>query len=232
MSVAILAPGSRARRFSTRLGQVLVTLFGLLLLTFFIGRVMPVDPVLAIVGPDADQSTYQQVYQQLGFDKSLLIQFGIYFNNLLHGDLGNALLTGKPVTDDILRVFPATLELATMAIIVGAGLGIPLGVLAAARRNSVSDYVVRIISLAGYSTPIFWVGMMGLLLFYAWLGWAGSAGRDGWIWASKGWFRAGPGCLPLMPCWQVTPRCSGTPLITWCCPRRCSAFTPWPTSAG
>lgn len=137
---------------------------------------MPVDPVLAIVGPDADHSTYQQVYHQLGFDRSLLAQFGIYLNNLLHGDLGNALLTGKPVTADILRVFPATLELATMAIIVGAGLGIPLGVLAAARRNSVSDYVVRIISLAGYSTPIFWVGMMGLLLFYAaWLG--GGAGR-------------------------------------------------------
>jgi ABC-type sugar transport system ATPase subunit len=65
-----------------------------------------------------------------------------------------------------------------MAIIVGAGLGIPLGVLAAARRNSISDYVVRIISLAGYSTPIFWVGMMGLLLFYAWLGWVGGAGRQ------------------------------------------------------
>lgn len=180
MSVAILAPGSRTRRFSKRLTQVVVTLFGLLLLTFFIGRVMPVDPVLAIVGPDADHSTYQQVYHQLGFDRSLLAQFGIYLNNLLHGDLGNALLTGKPVIADILRVFPATLELATMAIIVGAGLGIPLGVLAAARRNSVSDYVVRIISLAGYSTPIFWVGMMGLLLFYAWLGWVGARG----VWVS------------------------------------------------
>ncbi|MBN0502394.1 ABC transporter permease, partial [Pseudomonas aeruginosa] len=117
---------------------MVITLFGLLLLTFTIGRVMPIDPVLAIVGPDADQSTYQQVYQQLGFDKSLTTQFGIYFVNLLHGDLGNALLTGKPVVDDIIRVFPATMELATMAIIVGAGLGIPLGVLAAARRNSVS----------------------------------------------------------------------------------------------
>lgn len=127
MSVAILAPGSRARRVSTRLIQVAMTLFGLLLLTFFIGRVMPIDPVLAIVGPDADQSTYQQVYHQLGFDKSLAAQFGIYFTNLLHGDLGNALLTGKPVMDDIVRVFPATIELATMAIVVGAGLGIPLG---------------------------------------------------------------------------------------------------------
>ena len=107
--MAILAPGSRTRRFSKRLTQVVVTLFGLLLLTFFIGRVRPVDPVLAIVGPDADHSTYQQVYHQLGFDRSLLAQFGIYLNNLLHGDLGNALLTGKPVTADILRVFPATL---------------------------------------------------------------------------------------------------------------------------
>ena len=159
MSVAILAPGSRTRRFSKRLTQVVVTLFGLLLLTFFIGRVMPVDPVLAIVGPDADHSTYQQVYHQLGFDRSLLAQFGIYLNNLLHGDLGNALLTGKPVTADILRVFPATLELATMAIIVGAGLGIPLGVLAAARRNSVSDYVVRIISLAAAAVlRLAWLG--------------------------------------------------------------------------
>lgn len=130
MSTAILTPGSRGRRLSKRLLQVVITLFGLLLLTFTIGRVMPIDPVLAIVGPDADQSTYQQVYQQLGFDKSLTTQFGIYFVNLLHGDLGNALLTGKPVVDDIIRVFPATMELATMAILVGAGLGIPLGVLA------------------------------------------------------------------------------------------------------
>ncbi len=165
------------QRVGRRLLQVAITLFGLLILTFFIGRVMPIDPVLAIVGPDADHSTYQQVYQQLGFDQPLWVQFGIYLKTLLHGDLGNALLTGKPVMDDIRRVFPATLELATLAIIIGTGLGIPLGVLAAAKRNSVADYIVRVISLAGYSTPIFWVGMMGLLLFYAWLGWVGGAGR-------------------------------------------------------
>jgi peptide/nickel transport system permease protein len=189
MSTAILAPGSRGRRLSKRLLQVVITLFGLLLLTFTIGRVMPIDPVLAIVGPDADQSTYQQVYQQLGFDKSLTTQFGIYFVNLLHGDLGNALLTGKPVVDDIIRVFPATMELATMAIIVGAGLGIPLGVLAAARRNSVSDYVVRIISLAGYSTPIFLGrddGAAGVLCL-AWLGRRRREGRS-----RAGWCGAAP----------------------------------------
>ncbi|CFQ34877.1 MULTISPECIES: ABC transporter permease [Yersinia] len=172
-----LAPHGIARRLSKRILQVVVTLFGLLILTFIIGRVMPIDPVLAIVGQDADQSTYQQVYLQLGLDKPLWTQFFIYFNSLIHGDLGNALLTGRPVVDDIIRVFPATIELATMAILVGAGLGIPLGVMAAARRGKFADYVVRFISLAGYSTPIFWVGMMGLLVFYAWLNWVGGAGR-------------------------------------------------------
>ncbi|CFQ47908.1 ABC transporter permease [Yersinia alsatica] len=171
------APHGIARRLSKRLFQVAVTLFGLLILTFIIGRVMPIDPVLAIVGQDADQSTYQQVYLQLGLDKPLWTQFFIYFNSLIHGDLGNALLTGRPVVDDIIRVFPATIELATMAILVGAGLGIPLGVMAAARHGKFADYVVRFISLAGYSTPIFWVGMMGLLVFYAWLNWVGGAGR-------------------------------------------------------
>ena len=164
-----LKPGALPYRVAKRLLQVAFTLFGLLILTFIIGRVMPIDPVLAIVGQDADQSTYQQVYQQLGLDKPLYVQFGIYFNSLLHGDLGNAMLTGRPVVDDIIRVFPATVELATMAIIVGAGLGVPLGVMAAARRGKLADYIVRFISLAGYSTPIFWVGMMGLLVFYAWL---------------------------------------------------------------
>ncbi|AHM75606.1 ABC transporter permease [Yersinia hibernica] len=171
------APHGMARRLSKRFLQVAVTLFGLLILTFIIGRVMPIDPVLAIVGQDADQSTYQQVYLQLGLDKPLWTQFFIYFNSLIHGDLGNALLTGRPVADDIIRVFPATIELATMAILVGAGLGIPLGVMAAARRGKFADYMVRFISLAGYSTPIFWVGMMGLLVFYAWLNWVGGAGR-------------------------------------------------------
>ncbi|UNK22662.1 ABC transporter permease [Yersinia intermedia] len=172
-----MAPHGIVRRLSKRFLQVAVTLFGLLILTFIIGRVMPIDPVLAIVGQDADQSTYQQVYLQLGLDKPLWSQFFIYFNSLIHGDLGNALLTGRPVVDDIIRVFPATIELATMAILVGAGLGIPLGVMAAARRGKFADYVVRFISLAGYSTPIFWVGMMGLLVFYAWLNWVGGAGR-------------------------------------------------------
>ena len=162
---------------ANRLLSVVLTLLGLLLLTFVIGRVMPLDPVLSIVGPDADRSTYEQVFKQLGLDQPLPVQFAYYLRDLLQGDLGNALLTGHKVTEDMARVFPATVELATVAILFGTGLGIPLGVYAATRRGRLADHVVRVISLFGYSTPVFWFGMMGLLIFYAWLGWAGGAGR-------------------------------------------------------
>ncbi|MFA9438337.1 ABC transporter permease [Uliginosibacterium sp. sgz301328] len=169
--------GQTLRAAGQRLATVLATLFGLLVLTFFIGRVMPLDPVLAIVGPDADHSTYQQVFIRLGLDRPLYVQFAYYVRDLLHGDLGNALLTGHAVVDDIRRVMPATIELATIAIIVGTGVGVPLGVYAATRHGRMADQVVRLISLFGYSVPVFWFGMMGLLVFYSWLGWAGGSGR-------------------------------------------------------
>lgn len=160
-------------------GSVLITLAGLLLLTFVIGRVMPVDPVLAIVGPDADRSTYEQVYRQLGLDQPLAMQFGRYLAGLAQGDLGSALLTGSPVVDDLKRVLPATIELATLAMLIGTLLGVPLGVLAAVHHQRLPDHLARVLGLLGHSTPVFWFGMMGLLVFYAWLGWAGGIGRIG-----------------------------------------------------
>jgi len=169
--------GARMGGTSRRFGAVLMTLLGLLAMTFFIGRVMPLDPVLAVVGPDADSSTYDQVYQAMGLDRPLLVQFGYYLRDLAQGDFGNALLTGHPVIEDIARVFPATIELATLAIIFGVVLGLPLGVFAAANQGRMGDHLARVVTLFGYSTPIFWLGMMGLLVFYAWLGWAGGAGR-------------------------------------------------------
>ena len=171
--------GARASNTARRAGTVLVTLLGLLALTFIIGRVMPLDPVLAVVGPDADSSTYDQVYRSMGLDKPIWTQFGLYLNDLLHGDFGNALLTGHPVLDDILRVFPATIELATLAILFGVLIGLPLGVYAATHQGRTGDHIARVITLFGYSTPIFWLGMMAFLVFYAWLGWAGGVGRIG-----------------------------------------------------
>lgn len=173
-------PGRALGRVSSlgkRLGTVAITLLGLLALTFFIGRVMPLDPVLSIVGPDADHSTYEHVRTQLGLDRPLYVQFAIYLRDLAHGDLGRSLLTGTPVTQDIARVFPATIELATLAILFSTFVGVPLGVFAATRRGRLGDQIVRVISLCGYSVPVFWFGMMGLIVFYAWLGWVGGAGR-------------------------------------------------------
>ncbi|MFT0183001.1 MULTISPECIES: ABC transporter permease [Pseudomonas] len=159
--------------------SILLTLFGLLLLTFFIGRVMPLDPVLAVVGPDADASTYQQVFREMGLDQPLWRQFLWYLNDLLRGDFGAALLTGNPVLTDIARVFPATLELATLAIVFGVIVGLPLGVFAATHHGRLGDHLARLLTLFGYSTPIFWLAMMAFLVFYAWLGWAGGVGRIG-----------------------------------------------------
>lgn len=177
--LSALAPQRYPVRMVRRGTSILLTLFGLLLLTFFIGRVMPLDPVLAVVGADADASTYQQVFREMGLDQPLWRQFLWYLNDLLRGDFGAALLTGNPVLTDIARVFPATLELATLAIVFGVIVGLPLGVFAATHHGRLGDHLARLLTLFGYSTPIFWLAMMAFLVFYAWLGWAGGVGRIG-----------------------------------------------------
>ncbi len=159
------------------LGTIAITMLGLLFVTFIIGRVMPIDPVLAIVGERASQSTYDAVYQELGLDKPLLVQFGYYLWDVLHGDFGDSLLNARPVSEDIARVFPATLELATLGVMIGIFLGVPLGVIAAVKRGSWIDQIARVVALVGYSMPIFWLGLMGLLVFYGILGWVGGPGR-------------------------------------------------------
>jgi len=157
--------------------SILVTLFGLLVLTFVIGRMMPADPVRAIVGEDATQDTYRMVYERLGLDRPIWEQFFRYLGDVVTGNFGVAIRTGQPVISDILHVMPATIELATFAIVIGAGLGIPLGVIAAVNRDKLADNVIRVFSLLGHSMPIFWTGMIGLIIFYASLGWVGGSGR-------------------------------------------------------
>ncbi|MGD9829131.1 MAG: ABC transporter permease [Hyphomicrobiaceae bacterium] len=156
---------------------VFVTLIGLLLLTFLIGRVMPVDPVLAIIGDQADEETYRKVFTQLGLDRPLYMQFLYYLHDIFTGNFGTAIATGHPVVQDIARVFPATMELATLALIGGVLFGVPLGILAAVYRGSWIDHLVRIFGLLGYSIPNFWLGLMALVVFYAGLGWIGGSGR-------------------------------------------------------
>jgi peptide/nickel transport system permease protein len=156
---------------------ILLTYLGLLAVTFFIGRVIPVDPVLAIVGDRAPAHVIARVREELGLNKPLYEQFYIYLGKVLKGDFGTSVLTSNPVLQDIRRAFPATLELASLGIVIGVGFGVPLGVWAAVRRGGLVDQLVRVMGLIGYSVPIFWLGLMALVLFYAKLGWVSGPGR-------------------------------------------------------
>ncbi|ATA26115.1 ABC transporter permease [Brenneria goodwinii] len=166
------------KRFLSTLGSLILTLFGLSVLTFFIGRVMPTDPVLAVVGDNAPESVVARVRQEMGLDQPLWVQFIRYLHQLLQGDLGNSVLTSNPVITDIARFFPATLELATAAIIIAALVGIPLGVWAAVRQGSWIDQTIRVVCLAGHSLPVFVLALLSLLIFYAVLGIAPGPGRQ------------------------------------------------------
>jgi peptide/nickel transport system permease protein len=172
---------SRPTAFATaalRLAATLaLTFVGLLLVTFLIGRVVPIDPVLAALGDRASADVYERMRIELGLHLPLRQQFWIYLTKVLHGDLGRSVLTANPVLADIRRVFPATLELATLGTFIGVALGIPAGVVAAKNQGRWIDQTVRVIGLFGYSVPVFWLGLMGLLLFYAKLGWVAGPGR-------------------------------------------------------
>ena len=167
----------RARSVGSFLMVILLTYLGLLAVTFFIGRVMPIDPVLAIVGDRAPEHVVERVREELGLNKPLHEQFRIYLSKVVKGDFGVSVLTSNPVLKDIQRTFPATIELATLGILIGAGLGVPLGVWAAVKRGGMVDQLVRVMGLIGYSVPIFWLGLMGLVLFYAKLDWVAGPGR-------------------------------------------------------
>ncbi len=153
------------------------TYLGLLAVTFFIGRVIPIDPALAIAGDHAPAQVIDRLRREMHLDQPLYQQFYYYLVGALTGDFGTSVLTTNPVMDDIKRVFPATMELATVGTILGAIFGVPFGVLAAVRRNSIIDQIVRVIGLVGYSVPVFWLAMVSLVIFYAKLNWVAYPGR-------------------------------------------------------
>ena len=169
---------SRWKAFAATAASVPITLFGLVLVTFLIGRVVPIDPVLAIVGDRAPQDVVERTRLELGLDLPLPVQFVRYVGQILTGDLGRSVMTSNTVTQDIARFFPATFELATAAIILAVLVGVPLGVLAATRQGTLTDQAVRLFCLAGHSVPVFVLGLLSLLVFYASLGWAPGPGRQ------------------------------------------------------
>jgi peptide/nickel transport system permease protein len=154
-------------------------LLGITLLSFVLSHAVPADPVTANLGEQAaaDPAAVAAFRQQWGLDRPLPEQYAIYVWNLLHGNLGRSISTRQPVVLDLRQHFPATVELSLVAMVLSIVLGIPLGLLSAARRDSVLDQLTRVASLVGVSMPIFWLGLVALLVFYAQLGWAPAPGR-------------------------------------------------------
>ncbi|WP_321857413.1 ABC transporter permease [Paraburkholderia tropica] len=180
------APAPRGR--FARLAAVAVTalrwlltlttsLLGLLAMTFLIGRALPVDPVLAVVGEHASPAVYAQARAAMGIDRPLPVQFGLYLWRVLHADFGVSVTTGQPVLHDVAQFFPATVELASLAMLIGIAVGVPAGVLAAVWRGRAADTLIRLVALCGYSTPVFWLGLIGLGILYEHLGWIAGPGR-------------------------------------------------------
>lgn len=147
-----------------------IVLLGVCVITFFIARIIPANPAAMWVGAHPTQEQIERARKELGLDKPLYIQFLIYMNKLLHGDLGVSIRTHRPVLSDILSFAPASLELVGTSIIIAVSIGIPLGVISATRKDSWVDHLSRLFSIGGVSIFTPWLGMIGQLLFFKWLG--------------------------------------------------------------
>jgi dipeptide transport system permease protein len=162
----------------TRVSLIVPTFIGITLLTFFLIRLVPGDPIETMAGERGiDPARHELLRKEYGFDRPILVQYGVYIARVLQGDLSKSLVTQAPVLDEFLALFPATIELALCAIILALLIGIPAGILAAVKRNSIFDHGVMGVSLAGYSMPIFWWGLILILLFSVKLGWTPVSGR-------------------------------------------------------
>ena len=166
-----------ATYIAKRLILMVCVLLGVLILVFVIFHMIPADPVGSILGGNAPPEMVEELRHELGLDKSLYQQFLSYIRGVFHGDLGVSLRTGKPVWEDIKRFFPATIELTIVALIISIAMGIPLGIISAVKRNKVSDHIVRVFSISGVSFPVFWTGLILLMIFYYKLGWLPGPGR-------------------------------------------------------
>ena len=154
------------------------TFLGIILLTFILIRLVPGDPVEVRVGERGiSPERHAELLHQMGLDRPLYVQFFDYVGGVLQGDLGISVITQRPVMDEFLTLFPATVELAIFAMIFATLIGLPAGVLAAVKRGSVYDHVVMGTSLTGYSMPIFWWGLLLILFFSVDLGWTPVAKR-------------------------------------------------------
>jgi dipeptide transport system permease protein len=150
----------------TRLSLIIPTFFGMTLLAFFLIRMVPGDPIETLAGERGiDAARHAKLLTEYGLDQPVIVQYGIYIGKVLQGDLGKSIITQAPVLSEFATLFPATIELAVCAILFALLIGVPAGILAAVKRNSWLDHGVMGVSLTGYSMPIFWWGLLLILLF-------------------------------------------------------------------
>jgi peptide/nickel transport system permease protein len=149
-----------------RFAFLILVLFGMSLITFTVSHIVPADPIRIIAGQRATQETIEIFRKQYGMDKPLAVQYLIYMKNLLQGDLGESIISRRPVLEDLKDYFPATLELVGTAIFLALIIGIPLGVRSASRRGRLADHSFRVFAILGVSMPIFWLGLVNQLIFY------------------------------------------------------------------
>ncbi len=161
-----------------RILLLLPTFIGITIVSFGFVRVLPGDPVLLMAGERGlTDERYTALLKEFGYDRPIWEQYFEYLGNLLSGDLGNSLVTKKPVVEEFFTLFPATLELSFVAIFIAVCLGIPAGIIAASKRGSFIDQTLMGTALVGYSMPIFWWGLLLIIVFSGWLGWTPVSGR-------------------------------------------------------
>ena len=164
--------------FLKKLGVILPTFFGVTLVAFIFIRTLPGDPVLLMAGERGmSEERHAVLMAELGFDKPIIVQYGLYLKQLVHGDFGTSIITRKPVLDEFMTLFPATVELSLCAMIIAVFFGLPAGMIAATRRGSTFDHTVMTGALTGYSMPIFWWGLLLIIFFSGILGWTPVSGR-------------------------------------------------------
>ncbi|MFO1039495.1 MAG: ABC transporter permease subunit [Geminicoccaceae bacterium] len=161
-----------------RLWVLVPTFLGVTFVAFVLLRLVPGDPVMMIVGERGmSAERHAELMAQFGFDRPLIVQYGTFLWNLLHGNLGQSIVTREPVTSEFFRLFPATMELSLAAMLVAVVVGLPAGILAAVKRGTILDHTVMGVSLTGFSMPIFWWGLLLIILFSGILQWTPVSGR-------------------------------------------------------
>ena len=166
------------RYITIRVVQAIITLL-FLSLAVFLSVHLTGDPAAYLLGPDDGQEEYEILKKQMGLDKPLPTQYGLFLRDVVQGDFGDSHMMRRPARDVLLQRFPATLQLAGVAFVLTMVIGIPLGVLSAVKRDSIFDNLGKFFAVLGIGTPTFWVAIMLIMLFGAILGWLPTFGRGG-----------------------------------------------------